>query len=306
MRRIWVLLTVIITLGMVVGCRPKPPAAPASDAPGAGQPQPAPTEAPAAMRVNGETISLAVFENRVSQFQQVKVSALNGAQAQVSGAELAQIKQQVLDGFVEQVIISQEAEKRGLIVSEMETDRAIADMKQSQTEAGFAEWLKLNNFTEADLQQTLRAQMVAAAVFEAVSAEAPTTAEQVHVRHILVADPAVAQDVLTQLQNGASFAELAQQYSQDAATRQNSGDLGWFPRNVQVLPPSVEAVAFSLAAGETSSVLNSDMGYHIIKVERREMNHPLTPEYRRILQNIAFNEWLAQKRAAAQVEWFIN
>jgi peptidyl-prolyl cis-trans isomerase D len=111
--------------------------------------------------------------------------------------------------------------------------------------------------------------------------------EQVHARHILFrfAPGATAEDkakvrqraeeVLAKVKAGEDFAALAKQYSEDASAAQG-GDLGSFTRGKMVAP--FERAAFSLAPGETSDLVESPFGLHIIKVDSKESAHTQTLE----------------------------
>lgn len=85
----------------------------------------------------------------------------------------------------------------------------------------------------------------------------------------------IAQGLLDQLKAGADFAALAKASSEDKGSAANAGDLGCFPRGRMV--PEFENAAFSLAAGETSELVKSTFGYHIIRVgaRREESVRPL-------------------------------
>jgi len=112
--------------------------------------------------------------------------------------------------------------------------------------------------------------------------------EQVKVRHILIKTPlpgpdgkvdekAVeearkkAEDVLKQVKAGGDFAKLAEKYSDDPGSAKNGGDLGWIGRGRTV--PEFEKAAFSLAKGQTSDVVKSSYGFHIIRVEDKQVAH---------------------------------
>jgi peptidyl-prolyl cis-trans isomerase C len=111
--------------------------------------------------------------------------------------------------------------------------------------------------------------------------------EQVKARHILIAfkgspaaqpgKPALtdeqakakAEDIRKQLVAGADFGELAKKESDDTGTGARGGDLGSFGHNQMV--PEFEEAAFNGKVGEISPVVKTQYGYHIIKVESREI-----------------------------------
>jgi parvulin-like peptidyl-prolyl isomerase len=74
-------------------------------------------------------------------------------------------------------------------------------------------------------------------------------------------------EVKAQLDKGGDFAELAKQFSEDGSAS-DGGDLGYFGRDYMVKP--FENAAFALNAGEVSGVIETEFGYHIIKVEEVE------------------------------------
>ncbi len=84
--------------------------------------------------------------------------------------------------------------------------------------------------------------------------------------HILVATEAEAQQVLAELKKGASFEELAKKYSKDTPSALQGGNLGEFQRGDFV--EEFEKVAFGLKPGETSGIVKTALGYHIIKRTR--------------------------------------
>ena len=76
---------------------------------------------------------------------------------------------------------------------------------------------------------------------------------------------ATAEDLLKEIQkNPAIFADLAKKNSQDPGSAAKGGDLGFFGRGMMVKP--FEDVAYTLKEGEISGVVESDFGFHIIKV----------------------------------------
>lgn len=74
-----------------------------------------------------------------------------------------------------------------------------------------------------------------------------------------------AQEVLAKLgQSPTAFAQLAKAYSQDTQSAEKGGDLGWFGRGAMV--KAFEDAAFELKEGQTSGIVRSDFGFHIIRV----------------------------------------
>lgn len=92
--------------------------------------------------------------------------------------------------------------------------------------------------------------------------------EQRRVSHILVEgdDEAKAQAILDELNAGADFAALAEEKSDDFGSASEGGSLGWIERDV--MDPAFEEAAFALTkVGETTGLVKSDFGYHIIKLD---------------------------------------
>lgn len=116
--------------------------------------------------------------------------------------------------------------------------------------------------------------------------------EQVEVRHILIKTPepvngkvdekavaeakAKAEDVLKQVQAGGNFAELAKKYSDDPGSKDKGGDLGWIQHGQMI--PEFDQSAFSLKKGETSGLVRSIFGFHIIHVDDKQDAHLKTLE----------------------------
>lgn len=102
---------------------------------------------------------------------------------------------------------------------------------------------------------------------------------RIHAAHILISfanqdgqiDSAAARmkldTVLTKLKAGEDFAELAKQYSDDTGTKDKGGDLGFFERRMMVQP--FDEAAFKLEPGQISDVVETQFGYHIIKLLER-------------------------------------
>ncbi len=98
--------------------------------------------------------------------------------------------------------------------------------------------------------------------------------EQVHAKHILVADEAAAKDVIAKLEKGEDFEKLAKELSTDPSAKDNGGDLGYFTQS-QMVKEFADA-AFSMEPGSYSKEpVKTQFGFHVIKVEdKRPMPKP--------------------------------
>jgi peptidyl-prolyl cis-trans isomerase D len=105
---------------------------------------------------------------------------------------------------------------------------------------------------------------------------------RVHVEHILLftkgkTDAEVAEikkkaeDVLKQVKKGGNFEELAKKFSEDPGTKAKGGDLGWIVEKQTV--PAFEKAAFSLSKGQISDLVQTEYGFHIIKLLEKETAH---------------------------------
>lgn len=87
---------------------------------------------------------------------------------------------------------------------------------------------------------------------------------QVRASHILVATEGQAKAIIMRLKNGEDFAKLAKEYSSCPSGVGNGGDLGYFGRNMMVKP--FEDASFNLPVGAISEPVQTDFGWHVIKV----------------------------------------
>ena len=109
-----------------------------------------------------------------------------------------------------------------------------------------------------------------------------TMPEQARARHILIkVDPgadaktdaaakAKAENILKQIQGGASFAELAKKYSDDPGSKDSGGELGFAQRGRMV--PEFDQAIFAQPIGQYA-IVKTQYGYHIVQVEERQAAH---------------------------------
>jgi parvulin-like peptidyl-prolyl isomerase len=278
---------------------PAPPDGATAQATGAASAVPAsPTTEPLAARVNGVPVPLALHQRAVARCEAAELAlGHDPAQANCAAGQLNEL--------IERVLIDQAAATLGVRLSDGDVDAQLQAMQAESGPERFQDWLTENQYGSAEeLRADLRAQLLGAAVFVQVTASVSETVEQVHARHILVASAPEAQNLLAQLQGGADFAELARQFTLDDSTRATGGDLGFFYRGLLTVP-ELEKAAFELQPAETSGVVASTRGFHIVQVLERDPQRPLVPEDLQRIRQQAFERWLAERRAGAQIETFV-
>ena len=136
--------------------------------------------------------------------------------------------------------------------------------------------------------------------------------DQVHARHILItagkaespdapspaapsekdkaAARATAEQVLKRARAGEDFAALAKQFSSDPGSKDKGGDLGWFAAGQMV--PEFDKAAFALKPGQISDLVESQFGFHIIKVEERRMGEKDRNQARETVEQEKGKKWV--------------
>lgn len=250
---------------------------------------PTPTPIPLAATVNGEGITAAEFEAELARFQSAQTALGNNV-------SLEEATQRVMGDLINQLLLAQGAQAEGFGVEDAMLQNRIARLSEQAGGADkLAAWEAQHGFTDESFRLALGRQIAAAWMRDKIIAGVPNTAEQVHVRQILFYNADTAQKVLDQLKSGADFNTLAAQY--DPATQ---GELGWFPRGY-LLQPQIEAAAFALQPGQTSDVIQTTLGYHILMLLERDPNRMLSPDARLTLQNQALENWLQEQRAKSTI-----
>lgn len=264
-----------------------------SQAPAAPTVKPVPAELPDPIaRVNGETISKADFQQAVQNME-----------ANAGGPVPLDQRDRVFRGVLDQMIgyrlLIQETKSRKLAVADAELDKRIDQIRsQFPSEEAFKQTLTQRNVTLEQLRDDARNDMLVGNMLQAeVGSKVTVTPDQVNdfyqknpaqfqqpervrASHILIgfpqnADEAAkkeartkAAEVLKEVKAGKDFAELAKQHSTDPGSGPKGGDLGFFQQG-QMVPPFDKA-AFSMKPGETSDLVESNFGVHIIRVADRQ------------------------------------
>jgi peptidyl-prolyl cis-trans isomerase C len=130
----------------------------------------------------------------------------------------------------------------------------------------------------------------------ALAATVGQSAPQMRAAHILLATRDEAEAARARVtEGGEDFAAVARELSTDQATAANGGALGWFTRE-EMVAPFAEA-AFALEPGAISEPVETEFGWHIIRVAERDPERPLTDLQINRLQQAAEERWLEEQRA---------
>jgi len=242
----------------------------------------APASAETIKTVNGEAIDSSVLDFYIQ-------SRLQKPPAQVTAEERSQLLDELTDIYL---LTTQDA------VKEVEDDPRIQAQLELQRRGILAQAVASTVFAGMNIsEEEIQAE------YESQSKLAPTM--QYKARHILVESQGEAADVITQLDNGADFSQLAKDRS-TGPSGPSGGDLGWFAPN-QMVKPFSDAVA-SLEDGQyTKSPVQTDFGWHVIMREDSRQSEPPTldnvrPKIQQTLQQRRFQEYLDKLRADAKVE----
>lgn len=220
--------------------------------------------ASAAATVDGTQIPRSQLEDAVADITD-RTGSIDGADAEARTAVVAPIQRQLLSLFIQAEIIRDVAEERGIEID----DQAIADQIEADTaelggEDEFAEVLAQSQLTlEVYRDVLLPAQQRVEAIRASLQADLPDT-EVRTARHILVDDADEAQEIVDLLEDGADFAELAEERSQDPGSGAQGGDLGPAPRGSYV--EAFEEAVWESDLNVVVGPVETEFGFHIIEV----------------------------------------
>ena len=181
-----------------------------------------------------------------------------------------QLKETVLRQFIQSMVISDLAKQKGF-------DRVPEIKEQLQF---FSDNFLANEYLKREIAQKVTVSDDELKSYYESHKDEFKTQDMVKARHILVrVDNSASDDekkkakektelYLKKIKDGEDFAKLASDFSDDPGSKAKGGDLGFFPRGRMVKP--FDDAAFSLKPGETSGIVETQFGFHIIKVEERK------------------------------------
>lgn len=222
-----------------------------------------------------------------------------------------------LDTLITNKIFELEAKSEEITIAEEDIQSELTELIESYGgQEGYEAVLEANNVEEEALIKDISTHQLQTKVMEKVVnisdeelatyfEENKTTfeqTEQVEASHILVADEATAKEVKTKLNDGGDFAELAKEYSTDTSSSTDGGSLGYFGAGEMV--KEFEDVAFNMNIEEVSEPVETEYGFHIIKVtDKKDAKEAVYEDvkedvYDNLLEiriNEEYSSWLTQK-----------
>lgn len=288
--------------------------------------------------VNEDIILLSELNDRMSPYaQRIRQQ---GFDLDRERQMLFKMREEMLNRMVDEKLTDQEIQRNGIQVDESEIDNAIENIKKTNyfTEEDLRQFLQREEMTIEQYRAQIKEQVQRTRLINyKVKSKIVITEEEIqayydshpelyggkisyHLRNILLRAPDYAtesekQDVLeqmkqirSQIEAGASFEDLARTFSQ-SPTAADGGDLGEFKK--ETLSPQIQAALDGLKEGQTSAVLDTDLGFQLFYVEaiNRSEGIPLDSVRGEIQQKLykevvdkKFISWLEDLRSQSHIK----
>jgi peptidyl-prolyl cis-trans isomerase C len=276
--------------------------------------------------VNGVTITRNDFNRALSFFMQ----RVEQSGQQIPEPQMAEMKNRILENLIITELLFQESKEKGIQVKAGEITEQLQSIKQQfPSETEFKKVLDENQISESDLQVQIQRDIAIKQLIDKEVAQKVVITdeesktyydthpqsfvqpERVRASHILIkvdADATETQktearkkiaDVQQKLKKGEDFATLAKNHSEDSSSTKG-GDLGYFGRGQMVKP--FEEAAFSLKPNETSGIIETQYGYHLIKVVDKKPEAKLT--YAEVKGRL--DQYLKQQKIQSEEKIYID
>jgi parvulin-like peptidyl-prolyl isomerase len=231
--------------------------------------------------VNGTPITKAQFTALLASAR-ASYTARKTAFPQAGTAAYKSLQDQAMTYLVQQAELAQKGKDLGVVVTDKDVQTRLTQIKKQYfggDQQKYLAQLKAQGLTEPELLIQLRAQILSERLYAKITSSVAVTAAAVaayykahsstykvaesrNVRHILVNNKALADQLESQLKSGASFTVLAKKYSKDPGSAAKGGKLT-VSKGQTV--PQFDKVAFTLKTGETSAPVHTQYGWHIIQ-----------------------------------------
>jgi peptidyl-prolyl cis-trans isomerase C len=274
-----------------------------------------------AASVNGEEIPVAEVEER---YEAIAANPQFQQQLEAGGGDdfIEQVQARLLSDLIEAELVAQGAADLGVEISEADVEeRRESLIEEVGGQETFEQLVEESGLTEEQIDEQVRDITLREEIQEELSADIDVTDEEVEAffeenreerfdvaeaRHILVESEDEADDVIERLEDGESFADIAQEESIDTGSGEQGGDLGQFGRGQMV--PEFEEAVFSAPLGEVVGPVETQFGFHVIEVIERaepdleEVEEEIRVELAQARQGEVVQEWLTERRQEADIE----
>ena len=294
-----------------------------------------------AVRVNGVDISNERFNAFYQEYRRPFGLDVAGRGDYLD--KLKQLRKEAMELMIEQELVRQAADAKGIAATPGEIDAAIAEVREPFDDPDeFERRLQTEGFTPKSYREHVGRMIAAKKYLDGIRSGVGevgdeeleqyyrdneyrlTFPEQVRVRHILLTwkpmgttDDRAAirkqmEPILERARAGEDFAALAREFSDDYATKKLGGDTGLFQRGQMV--PAFEEVAFALQPGEISEPVETVFGVHILKLLEHkesyllplaEIREKLRDHIREERMEAAVKQEIERLREAGEVEVLI-
>jgi len=203
--------------------------------------------APAAV-VDGHEISMKTYQARL-EVSRHRDPFAGIPEAIPSPAPTQRLEDFTIEQLVREEIVRQEAEKRGLTVSDRAVQSRIDSLRTRAGSAAFSAALSRNGFTDDSFRAYERALLTEVALIQAMAKDRAGSAAQ-------------------ELKSGHAFAAVAARWSDDTGTFSRGGDSGWL-RPDEIPEPALAAAVQSLETGSVTGIIQTNRGEVIATVMER-------------------------------------
>lgn len=273
--------------------------------------------------VNGEEITQEEFDSEYAIYKNQFESQLGeGALEQPSpnGQTYGEVlRVNILEKLIMEKLVAKESSNLNIVVTDEEVkakiDEYLKEMEGQEKFDEFLESLQLSQeYFESNLRKELLFDKYRAEILKDVSISEESIKEYfeenkedlvvIRASHILVDSEEKAKTALNRLNNGEVFDKVAMDVSMDGSAS-NGGDLGYFPKGQMI--QEFEDAAFALKEGETSKLVKTEVGYHIIKlVDRKDSYDDLKDDIVLVLKEGKYTGKMQELRDKAKVEKYLE
>lgn len=255
-----------------------------------------------AVRVDDKEFDLRYYTERLTTYVQQN-GGLASAAAQPDIALPA-----VTNQLVRETVLLRFVGELGIAATEDEVNAEIATRLQTTADAADFETrlqdeLDRTGVSEDKFRDQIRAAVLDQKLTNHFLAEVPETAESVHYRQILVATREEADQIRSDIEDGADAAAIATEKSLDTTTNQDGGDAGWVPRGV--LTTDIEETLFAMEPDDVRVIPVSN-NFFVFQLLEKDGSHEIEEDQKPALAQRDAEEWVQEKIGTVEVEEFVT